>query len=410
MTTTKKTLAINGGTPVRDTKTKPWPHWPIFDHTEEEALLEVLRSGLWWYMGGKNGTTFEKEFVRFQDARYGVACTNGTAALEICLRSLGIGYGDEVIVPPYTFIATASAVLAVGAIPVFVDIEADTLNMDPARIEPAITARTRAIIAVHVAGRPADLDGVIAVAQRHRLAVIEDAAQAHAAAWRGRRVGAIGTMGTFSFQASKNLNSGEGGMILTDDEELSEAAWSVMNVGRTRTGRRHEHSGLGGNYRITEFQAALLRCQMKRLPEQTARRSANGARLTTALDTIEGIDTLRKDKRITTHAYHLYPFRIDSASFGGRSLSDFTQALQAEGIPCGVGYRPLYKEALSQHRRTQVADGAPVRDYGKYALTCPVCEQVCTDTVWLGQTMLLGEPGDMDDVAEAILKIQCAWA
>src|SRR5579871_1174348 len=205
---TMETLALEGGAPVRDTQIRPWPTWPIYNTTEERALLDVLHSGRWWYVEGDQGVAVEAEFAAFQDARFGVACTNGTPALEIALRALGIGCGDEVIVPPYTFVATAGAVLTVSATPVFVDIEGDTLNIDPAQIEAAITPRTRAIIPAYIAGRPADMDAILEIARRHNLRVIEDAAQAHGAEWRGKHVGALGDLGTFSFQASKNLNSG----------------------------------------------------------------------------------------------------------------------------------------------------------------------------------------------------------
>jgi dTDP-4-amino-4,6-dideoxygalactose transaminase len=405
-----KMLAVEGGTPVRDTRQKPWPRWPIYDETEERALLEVLHSGQWWYVGGENGVRLEQEFAAFQDAKYGVACTNGTAALEIALRALGVGCGDEVIVPPYTFIATASAVLAVGATPIFVDIEGDTLNMDPALIEPAITPRTRAVIPVHIAGRPADMDGVLEVARRHNLLVIEDAAQAHAAAWRGTKVGALGDLGTFSLQASKNLNAGEGGLIVSNNEQYADAAWSVMNVGRVRSGRWYEHHVLGSNYRITEFQAAIALAQLKRLPEQAARRTENASYLCELLKGIEGIALPRADARITGHAYHLFTFRYQPEAFGGRSYSEFIRALSAEGIPCSSGYVPLYKEAIfARHAGRQGAWCQAGRRIDYPNLKLPVCEAVCGDTVWMFQTLLLGERADMEDVAEAIRKIQQSW-
>lgn len=405
-----ETLAVDGGTPVRDMKQKPWPHWPVIDETEERALLEVLHSGAWWYVGGANGVAFEQEFAAFQDAKFGVACTNGTVALEIALRALGVGCGDEVIVPPYTFVATASSVLSVSATPVFVDIDGDTLNLDPNLIEAAITPRTKAVIAVHIAGRPADMDSVLAVARKHNLFVIEDAAQAHAAAWRGTKVGALGDLGTFSFQASKNLNSGEGGILLSNNEEYADAAWSVMNVGRTRSGRWYEHCVLGSNFRITEFQTALLRAQMKRLPEQTARRNENAEYLRSLLANIPGIRLPIADPRITTHAYHIFTFRYDPAEFGGKSLTDFTRALSAEGAPSSAGYVPLYKEALFARHATRQGSWCQMGRRIDYPnLSLPVCEQVCKDSVWMGQTMLLGTQADMDDIAAAIRKIQRAW-
>jgi dTDP-4-amino-4,6-dideoxygalactose transaminase len=368
----------------------------------------VIRSGAWW--GGSNVPKFEKEFAALHEAAYGICVTNGTAALEVCLRALGIGCGDEVIVPPYTFIATASSVLSVSATPVFVDIDPHTLNIDPRLIEAAITPRTKAIIPVHIAGCPADLDGVLELARKHNFYVIEDAAQAHLAGWRGRKVGAIGHLGTFSFQASKNLNAGEGGIILSNDEELADRVWSVANVGRVRSGKWYEHHVLGGNFRMTEFQAALLLAQMSRLEEQTQRRSDNAAYLTSLLANIPGVTLLCTDPRVSTHAYHIYIFRYDPAGFGNRPVSEFIRALNAEGIPCSMGYVPLYKERVFQDktagRGAWCRTGRPIH-YA--AVDCPVCEQVCQDAVWLFQTMLLGTRTDMEDIAEAIRKIQAAW-
>ncbi len=403
-------LAINGGTPVRDINTKPWTKWPFYDKTEEEALLRVLHSDNWWYMEGTEGKTFETEFAEMHNAKYAVACVNGSAALEVSLRALGIGCGDEVIVPPYTFIATVAAVLTVGATPIFVDIEGDTLNIDPTKIEEAITPRTKAVIPVHIAGRPADLDGVLEFAHKHHLHVIEDAAQAHYAEWRGTKVGAIGDFGTFSFQASKNLNAGEGGIILTNNEELADRAWSVTHVGRVRSGGKYRHEVLGGNYRMTEFQSALLRTQMQRLPEQTQKRTENAKYLRSRLLAIEGIELPKEDPRITVDAYHLFTMRFNPEAFGGKSKAELVKALHAEGIPCTSGYVPLYKESIfathsnKQGARCQVGQRP---DYPN--LNLPVCEQVCKENLWLFQNMLLGNPSDMDDVVTALDKIQRAW-
>jgi len=201
------TLAICGGTPVR---TKPFPKWPVFDEREVKALREVVESGQWWgRTPGSRVEQFEQAFARYQHARHAIACTNGTIALYLALRAVGVQPGEEVIVPPYTFIASASSVLDVGAVAVFADIDPTTLTLDPQAVEAAITPRTRAIIAVHIAGRPCDMDSLTEIARKHGLALIEDAAQAHGASWKGRRVGAIGDAGGFSFQASKNITAGE---------------------------------------------------------------------------------------------------------------------------------------------------------------------------------------------------------
>jgi dTDP-4-amino-4,6-dideoxygalactose transaminase len=400
-------LAVDGGTPVR---TKPWPAWPIWGSEEEDAVLDVLRSGQWWGIGGRYVPRFEEAFAASQDANHAVCVTNGTAALEVALRGLGIGCGDEVIVPPYTFIATASSVLAVSATPVFVDVEPHSFNIDPAAVEAAITPRTRAIIPVHIGGRPADMDGVLDVARRHGLIVIEDAAQAHAAEWRGRKVGALGDCGTFSFQASKNVNAGEGGAIVCDDETVYDKVWSVHNVGRTRSGKWYEHHVLGGNFRMTEWQAAIAMAQLGRLPQQTEIRTRNAERLTGLLSGIAGIMAPPPDPRITRHAYHLYTLRYDADAFGGHSRDEFLAAMGAEGIPVSSGYVPLYKEVVFARR--SVGEGAWCRsgarmDYTK--VQCPVCEQLCADGVWIFQTQLLGDATDMDDIAEAIQRIQAAW-
>ena len=403
-------LAVNGGSPVRDIAAKPWSPWPVWDHTEEEALLDVLHSGSWWSVYGKHGKAFEQEFAEYQEAKFATNCTNGTAALVVALRALGIGCGDEVIVPPYTFVATAGCVVEVGAIPVFSDIDINTSNLDPEKIEEAITPRTSAIIPAHIAGRPCDMDRILEIARKRGIYVIEDAAQAHGATWRDKKVGALGDIGAFSFQASKNLNSGEGGIVLTNNEEFADAVWSVINVGRVRNGRWYEHPILGSNYRLGEFQAAILRAQMKRLPEQTQTRTKNANYLTKLLTEIPGIILPFDDPRITCHSYHLYTFRYDQSEFGGRSRDEFMKAMFAEGVEVDGGYVPLYKEGIfarySSRKGTWCQTGRKI-EYQN--LSFPVCEQVCKDGIWLDQFQLLGERSDMEDIAEAITKIQRAW-
>ena len=403
-------LAVDGGSPVRDIAKNPWTAWPIWDHTEEEALLDVLHSGAWWSVYGKHGKAFEKEFAEYQEAKFATNCTNGTAALVVALRALGVGCGDEVIVPPYTFVATAGCVVEVGAIPVFADIDINTSNIDPDCIEAAITPRTRAIIPAHIAGRPCDMDRILEIARKHGIHVIEDAAQAHGATWNDKKVGALGDIGAFSFQASKNLNSGEGGIVLTNNEEFADAVWSVINVGRVRNGRWYEHPILGSNYRLGEFQAAILRAQMKRLPDQTLTRTKNANYLTKLLSEIPGIILPFADPRITCHSYHLYTFRYDATEFGGRSRDEFMKAMFAEGVEVDGGYVPLYKEGIfarfSSRKGTWCQTGRKI-EYQN--LSFPVCEMICKDGIWLDQFQLLGERSDMEDIAEAISKIQRAW-
>lgn len=400
------TLAIKGGTPLR---TKPFPSWPVWDEQDEKALLDVLHSGVWGISDNPNSPVheFERDFARTHQAQFGLAVFNGTVALQTALMAIGINYGDEVIVPAYTFLATASACLMVGAVPVFVDIDAGTYNLDPARIEEAITARTRAIIPVHIGGCPADLGRIMAIAQRHNLVVIEDACQAHGAAWNGRRVGAIAALGCFSFQSSKNLNAGEGGLIVTDDQALLDRCWSVHNCGRVREGAWYQHEVLGSNYRMTQWQAGLLRAQLRNFEEQAQIREANGLYLSERLAEIGGFNPQQRDSYVTQHGYHLFISRYDPTAFHDVSRDDFLAALRAEGIPCAPGYKPLYamnaiKDGIARLKRF-TNDKAP----GDEAHNCPVTERACNEEgVWFGQSMLLGTKQDMDDIAEAILKVK----
>jgi dTDP-4-amino-4,6-dideoxygalactose transaminase len=399
------TLAIDGGPPLRQ---QPYPAWPQWSDEEERGLLATLHSGNWFAPQGEQVKRFEQEFAAHHQAQHGVAVANGSAALEVCLRAAGIDWGDEVITTPYSFIATANSCLLVGAIPRFVDLLPDTWNLDPAQIEAAITPRTKAILPVHIGGEPADMDAILDIAQRHGLVVIEDACQAHAAEWRGRKVGALGDMGCFSFQASKNISGGEGGMIVTNDEGWAEKCWSVTNVGRKRHGEWYQHINLASNYRLSEWPAAVLRAQLGRLTEQSERRTKNGAYLAEALSEMPGLDPVRGDPRVTLNAYHLFKIWYDPQAFGGRTATEFGAAMAAEGIPLSVGY----PEPLSQHpvvaRRT-----ATIRE--KLGLPaeppedCPVCEEVCARGLWLRQSALLGAREDMDDVVHAAQKIRAAW-
>ena len=391
----RERLACEGGAPVRDATRAPWPTWPVWNADDEAAIRRVLHSGQWWSGGGGENAAFAREFAAFHDARFAVPCTNGTHALQAALQSVCVEPGDEVVIPAYTFVATASAVLAVGAIPVFADVEPDTLNLDAKDAETRITPRTRAIIAVHAMGRPADLDALQELARRRSVKLIEDAAQAHGASWRGVKVGAIGDAGAFSFQASKNLNAGEGGIVVTNDSEAAERAWSLINVGRERETGRFRFDLMGSNFRLHEFQAAILRVQLLRLPEQTATRTRNAAHLRARLQPLPALHLPADDPRITAHAYHLFTFRLDLARLGGKTRDDFVAALAAEGVSCSSGYTPLYRHPF-------FASPAPFP-------FLPVCEQVCQDTIWLPQTLLLGTEADINDIGDAIAKIVTAW-
>ena len=401
-------LAINGGNKVR---TKPFPRWPVWDESDCQGLVDVCNSGQWWSVGGTKVREFEEKFAAFQDCKHGVCVPNGTLALVVALKAIGVGYGDEVIVTPYTFIASASSILQANAVPVFVDIDPDTYNIDPTKIEAAITEKTKAVMVVHIAGLPADMDAIMDIARRHDLRVIEDCAQAHAAEWRGRKVGSFGDAGAFSFQASKNLTAGEGGIVVTNDEEVGNNAWSFHNIGRVKEGRWYDHPVMGSNFRMTEFQASILLTQMRKLKAETARRNENALCLAEKLSAIDAIKPLVRDKRVTTHAYHLFIFRYQEEVVGV-PRTKFIEALAAEGIPCSSGYEPLYRSGMFAVDAKSCPVGCPY--YGKEVsysdMRLPNVERACdSESVWLFQSMFLGDKSDMDDIATAVEKvISCA--
>lgn len=395
MTLTSSRLAVHGGEPVRTT---PIGQWPEFGTEEEDAVLAALRSGIWGSIDGTFVKQLEVEFAELQAARHGVATVNATMGLAVAMKSVGIGPGDEVIVPPYTFIATASAALMIGAIPVFADVDPETLLIDPAKIEAAISPRTKAIVPVHHGGSPADMDGVLDAARRHGLRVVEDAAQAHGAAWRGRPVGAIGDVGVFSFQSSKPLTAGEGGMMVSDDAEVDELLWSYRNVGRRRGGEWYEHVRLGWNFRMTELQAALLLAQMKRLPEQQARRTKAAAYLTEGLEAIPGVVALKVPDGVTAHSWYTYHWRWLGARTGGLSKMEFARALRAEGIPCLHGYVPI--------NRNEAVRAEIQRLGGREPVACPAAEKADADEVLaFSMPILMATQSDLDDVVRAVDKV-----
>lgn len=392
-------LALRGGTPVR---TGSFPKWPVYDERETRALRQVLESGVWGTLGAET-RGFAARFAKYQHCDFGVAVNSGTVTLEIILRALGVGRGDEVIIPPYTFNATASAVVIVGATPVFADIDPATFNIDPRSVEAAVTSRTKAVIPVHIGGRACDMDEILSIARRHGLYVVEDAAHAHGSEWRGKRTGSLGDAGSFSFQASKNLCAGEGGMITTNDGKLYDMCWSIHHCGRSaRDTVWYSHPFIGTNARMTEWQAAILDAQMDRLDGQIARREENAAYLTSLLRRLGFADPPPDDERITRNSYHLYPFTFRSEECAGLSRDVFCDALRAEGIPCSIGYRCLYGQAFFTSEAMRRQTGSTI-DYAGMRLAHT--ESAVDRAVWFTQNMLLGERKDMDDIAEAMAKI-----
>ncbi len=399
--------ALLGGTPVRK---QPFPSWPRIAANDEQSWGDVLRGKRWCRLDGTYANRFEAEWARVLGAKGCVATSCGTTALHTSLNALGVGPGDEVIVPPYTFVATINVVMLQFAIPIFVDTDRETSQIDANKIEAAITPRTRAIVPVHLGGSPADMDRILAIGRKHKVAVLEDACQAHLAEWRRQKVSTVGDLGCFSFQASKNLNSGEGGAILSRNEELLERCRSFQNNGRAKGGGSFEYARNGSNYRITEFQAALLIEQLTRLEAQSRIREQNAAYLSEQLRQIPGISPARMYDGCTRNAYHIYMMRYDSKQFEDLPRSIFLKALKAEGIPCSGGYKPLNKEPFIEAtlRSRHYRNIYPEKELARYKdrNQCPENERLCEEAVWFGQTMLLGGRSDMDQIAEAIRKIR----
>lgn len=398
-------LAMLGG---KKAKGKPFPVWPHYDSNEDRALKEVLESRVWWRTPGTKTLEFEKSFAKFHGARHGIAVTNGTAALEVTIAALGINAGDEVIVPNFTFVATASAVLFANALPVLVDVDPETYCIDPDLVEDAITSKTKAIIAVHMGGHPADLDRLKKIASRKRLALIEDSAHAHASEWRGQRVGTFGVAGTFSFQASKLVTAGEGGMIISNNDKFEVQARSVHDCGRMPGEWFYSHFIYGSNYRLSEWQGAILQVQLGRLDQQTKRRHHNARLLDRLLQAIPGITPQKLDDRCTRNGQYAYIFHVNKKEFAGLSTERFIEALNAEGIPHQASYPPLHQlDMFRNGEYRKRLSGKQAKEKHKFLKAkFPVTQRAAWETVWLPQPVLLGDEEDMHEIAAAVTKIQ----
>lgn len=393
-------LAINGGKPA---KTKPFPVWPYSDDRELELITEVVKSRKWWRMTGDKVEEFEKKFAQMHNAKYCLGLTNGTHAIELALSALGIGAGDEVIIPAFTFISTATAAIYSNATPVLVDVDPGTFCMDPAAFEKAITARTKAVIPVHIAGHSCDMDSICKIAQKYNLRVIEDSAHAHGAEWKGKRIGTFGDFATFSFQNGKLVTCGEGGAILTNSKELYEKAYLIHGVGRPQGDRVYAHVVLGTNYRMNEFQGAILLAQLERLEEFNVRREQNAAVLDSLLSDVPGIVPQTRDTGANLNSHYMYMFYYDAEYFNGISRQDFVDCLIAEGIPSYVAYPVIsntafYKDKNFRSHISGQTDGEP----DKLVNSNRIAEEV----IWLPHNTLLGDEQDIKEIAEAVRKIQ----
>lgn len=399
-------LALRGGSPVRP---QGYPEWPLHDERDVEAVATVVRSGRWggFPEPGPLAAEFAARFAAYQGARHGVVMANGTVTMEVALKALGIGWGDEVVVPALTFSATPYAVMAAGALPVFCDVTPETLTIDPEQAEAAITARTRAIMPVHLGHQMADMDRVMEIARRGSLAVVEDCAHAHGQRWRGRGAGSIGELGSFSHQSYKTLTAGEGGSLLTGDEELARRAHSLIDCGRPKDDGEKEYT-FGANYRLGELHAALLLVALERFPAQQAERAAGGRRFQELAAEIPGVRLLPPDERITRWSFYCYVLLIEPGAFAGASNQLVCEALEAEGVGCWVGYPPMSRYDLFQPSlsRLPVAVAHAAR-LDPARMSFPVAERLALrQTVYLDESVFRAGRQGVEDAAEALAKVQ----
>ncbi len=394
--------AVLGGEPMCDRSV--WPRWPQWDDDERDRLVAALDAGAWWSGDGNAASMFAADFAALHDAAFGLALTNGTHTIEAALAACDIGEGDEVIVPAFTFVATATAVLAANAVPVVVDIDADTLCIDIGAVAAAVTERTKAVVVVHVAGATTDIDALVALCADLGLHLIEDCAHAHGSRWRGRGVGSFGSFGSFSFQQSKLMTAGEGGVLLCNDPILAARAQSYANCGRVAGEHWYHHAAYGSNLRMTEWQGAVLAAQLARYPSQLALRNERAAALGAGLAPIPGVRVQRRDPRLDAQGYYYFVFDYDADEFGGLALASFEAALDAEGVPLGVSYPSLTTLALFGEGRLGPRARA---DQSAVRLTpCPRAELAASSTVWIEHRVLLADKAQVLDIARAIERIQ----
>lgn len=398
-------LAILGGPKTRD---EAYPDWPVFDERDIAAVIEVVKSGRWggYPYPGPQTAEFARRFAELQGGEFAVPMSNGTVTMEVALRAVNIGWGDEVIVPAYTFQATATAPLAAGAIPVIVDIDPETYCIDPHAVENALTPRTKAVIPVHLGAEMADMDAIMEIARQHDLIVIEDCAHAHGAKWRGQGAGTIGHFGSFSLQSSKTLTSGEGGVLLCRTKDLAEKAASIIDCGRPKDAAESNYS-MGSNYRMTELQAALVNVGIARFPEQARQREQMADYADEALSEVSGVRLLKRDPRHTMRSFYRYIFAIDPEVFcvDHRLVC---AALNAEGIPCWEGYAAMHHYDLFQPGLSRLAVPSAFPEHFDFSkMTFPQAERACEhEAVWLDESVFRAGRKGIDDAVAAIRKIQ----
>jgi dTDP-4-amino-4,6-dideoxygalactose transaminase len=402
-------LAITGGEPSRK---KRFDAWPMYTESERRALEDVLVNHNWGGQPfpGKHADAFGKKFAEFHTAKYGQCVNTGTVAIQAALKAIDIRPGDEVIVPAYTWEGTVGPVLLVNAVPVFVDIDPETYCLDAKLIEQAITPRTRAILPVHLGMRFADLDVIMPLAAKHKLKVIEDCAHAHGGMWRDKGAGSIGDLGAFSFQSSKLITAGEGGAVITNNLEYIERVQSYINAGRASVTDKFHHRIIGFNYRLGEFQAAVLGAQLERLPEQAQVRQTNMAYFESRLRNTRGLGLLKPEPRITRLAPYGYVLKYFAEQVKEIPRAAFVAALQLEGIPCdGLFYEPVYRSSLfplNPGDFPALSWGRPAPLDLRKMYKCPVSERAAYhEAIWFSHHLFLGGKENVDSIADAIFKV-----
>jgi dTDP-4-amino-4,6-dideoxygalactose transaminase len=403
-------LAILGGEPARR---EPYPQWPVHDERDIEAATRVIESGNWggYPYPGQEARRFLKMFAEMQGGGYPVAVANGTVTMEVALRAADIGWGDEIIVPAYTFQATAAAPMAAGAIPVIVDIDPQTYTISPQAVRAALTERTRAIIPVHLGAQMADMDAIMDIAEEFNLIVVEDCAHAHGAKWRGKGAGTLGHFGSFSLQSSKILTSGEGGVLLCRTHQLAAKAAGIINCGRSHDPETMEETGtnytFGANYRMSELACALAAIGLERFPEQVKQREEMLAYMEESLSEIPGVRLLKRDPRHTTRSFYRFIFAVEPKIFGAEHL-EVCAALEAEGIPCWVGYEAMHNYSLFQPQLSRLAIPSAFPEYFKFdEMSLPEATRACEhEAIWLDEAIFRAGPQGVDDAVTALKKIQ----
>jgi dTDP-4-amino-4,6-dideoxygalactose transaminase len=399
-------LAISGGTPVRSTS---YPDWPSLDESDVEAVTAVVRGGQvgGYPEPGPRAAEFAAGFAAYQGASHGIVMANGTVTMEVALKALGVGWGDEVIIPALTFAATPYAAMAAGALPVFVDVEPERWTIDPDLVEAAVTPRTRAIMPVHLGQQMADMDRIMEIARRHDLFVVEDCAHAHGQRWRDQGAGCIGDFGSFSHQSTKILTAGEGGTLTTQDERLARRAHSLIDCGRPKDAAEQEYT-FGANYRLGELACALLVNGLRRFPAQQERRAALGEHFERLAADLPGVTIKRRDPRITRWSFYRYIFEIDPDAFAGATNEQVAEVLEAEGVPAEVQYPPMSRYDLFQPSLSRLPVAVEYADRLDPArMSFPVAEAAGERTaVYLNESIFRSDEAGIEDAVEAIAKVQ----